>query len=125
MAGVPQEILTAIIERIKATARVETIYGESRAVDGRSIIPVARLRYGFGGGGGQGPAPSEEGETEAPGGGGGGGGVDLSPVGFLVISPEGERFVPIPLRMRELAGAVLGGFLLGFIVARRIFPGHR
>src|SRR3989304_3367661 len=38
------DIFNAIIERIRATARVETVYGETRVVDGRSVIPVARRR---------------------------------------------------------------------------------
>ena len=120
MASSVTDIFNAIIERIRATARVETVYGETRVVDGRSVIPVARVRYGFGAGAGQGPGAPGEGEGATPGGGGGGGGVSVSPVGFLVLSQEGERFVPVTPSLRRLVGAGLLGFSLGYAVARRV-----
>ena len=85
-------------------------------MDGRTVIPVARLAYGFGAGAGENPVSPE---AEAPRPGGGGGGVSLSPVGFLILSPEGERFVPVRARRREVAGAFLAGALLGWALAKR------
>lgn len=89
-------------------------------VEGRSVIPVARVSYGFGAGGGQGPVKTDEEAGTTPGGGGGGGGVSVSPVGFLVVTPEGERFVPITLPRRKVAAACAMGFALGLFVGKRI-----
>ena len=113
-------IFSAIQERIRATARAETIYGETRTVEGWSVIPVARVAYGFGAGGGQATAKTDEGAGTTPGGGGGGGGVSVSPVGFLVVTPEGERFVPITVPRRKLVAACAMGFALGLFVGKRI-----
>ena len=113
-------IFSAIQERIRATARAETVYGETRAMEGRSIIPVARVAYGFGAGGGHGPAKTDDGAGTTPGGGGGGGGVSVSPVGFLVVTPEGERFVPIALPRRKLALAGFLGFALGYVLCKTL-----
>ena len=38
-----QEIIDGIIERIRATAKVETIYGEPQTHHGRTVIPVAKV----------------------------------------------------------------------------------
>ncbi len=47
-----QELFQTISERVQRTASVKTVYGDPIAAEGRTIIPVARVRYGFGGGGG-------------------------------------------------------------------------
>lgn len=118
MASLVTELFNTIGERIRATARVETVYGETRVVEGRTVIPVAEMRYAFGAGAGQGPKLDTEGE--APGGGGGGGGVSVSPVGFLVLTDEGERFVPVNPPLRKLVMAAVCGFLLGFSIAKKL-----
>lgn len=110
-----QDLMTAITERMRATARVETVYGEPQVHHGRTVIPVARVAYGFGAGRGEGPAQGADGKAT---GGGGGGGVSVQPVGALIISEVDERFVPF----RDWRGAVvpaLGAFLLGYLVGRR------
>ena len=120
MAPLVTELFNTIGERIKATARVETIYGETRVVEGRTVIPVAEMRYAFGGGAGQGPKSDIESDGEAPGGGGGGGAVSVSPVGFLVLAEDGERFVPVNPPLRKLALAGVFGFMQGFSIAKRV-----
>jgi hypothetical protein len=47
------DVLNAITERLHSTAHVKTIYGEPIVAEGKTIIPVAEVKYGFGGGGGQ------------------------------------------------------------------------
>ena len=127
MTSQVQTLITSITERIRASASVDTIYGEPLVVEGRTVIPVGKVAFGFGAGGGQGPGQEQlegaeaEAESKAPGGGGAGGGVSVNPVGFLVINPKGERFVPVSPSKKELAAATLVGFGLGFAVAKRIF----
>ena len=114
-----EEILKSITERIKATASVDTLYGESRRIGNTTIIPVAKVSYGFGGGGGEGTRP-QEGASEAPAigaGGGGGGGVAARPVGYIVVSDGQVEYVSIP-SWRGILVAGMGGVLVGLLLAK-------
>ena len=115
-----KDLLSNISERLQSSATVTTVYGEPIVADGRTIIPVARVRYGFGGGGGsRTPEPvGDEGEKPQDTGGGGGGGVDVTPVGFIEITPDGTRYVSIEDRKRIMR-LVLVGLVLGFLLLRR------
>ena len=114
------DILKSIAERIKTTARIETIYGEPREISGRTIIPIAKVGYGFGAGSGEEKGElTEQGEPKTAGGGGGGGGVSVEPVGFLVSSDEEMKFLPVTDRKRIMAAA-LTGFFIGIILAKKL-----
>lgn len=89
----------------KATAR--TVFGDPVHVNGRTIIPVARVRYGFGFGMGRNSEREKE-EEETSVGGGGGGGVSIRPVAVLEISEKETRIRPIvDVTRMLLAGMVL------------------
>jgi len=42
-----ERIVSDLMERVKGTARVEAVYGESRQVGEKTIIPVALVTYAF------------------------------------------------------------------------------
>ncbi len=95
-----QNTLSEMLERIRATARVELIYGKERKVGDKILIPIAAVAYTFGAGAGGGTAPASNGSDgggEAPmgGGGGGGGAVRVQPVGVLEVDGDETRLVPI------------------------------
>ena len=94
-----QNTLSEMLERIRASARVELVYGEERKVGDKTLIPIAAVAYTFCGGGGGGTAPTSNGHDggEAPmgGGGGGGGAVRVQPVGVLEVDDDETRLVPI------------------------------
>ena len=116
-----QELIQSISERVQTTASVKAVYGEPITAEGKTIIPVARVRYGFGGGGGtQDDAPSSEsGETpQQTIGGGGGGAAEVSPVGFIEITPDETRYVSFEDRRRVIRALVIG-LLLGIFLLRR------
>lgn len=95
-ASTSESIIGTILDRVKASARVEIVYGESRELHGKTIIPIAAVAYGFGAGSGAGVSPSRNGGSERTGsGGGGGGGVRVQPVGVLEITDEETRLVPV------------------------------
>ncbi len=107
------EQIRDMLRSIAEAARVETVFGESREIGGRTIIPVARVMYGGGGGGGQGKA--EEGQE----GGGGGMGVKVQPLGIFVITEGAERFVAtIDLTRVILAGSAVA--LAGILTVRKV-----
>ncbi|HUF53862.1 MAG TPA: spore germination protein GerW family protein [Dehalococcoidia bacterium] len=93
-------VIGGILERIRATARVELVYGEERKIGDKTIIPIAAVAYTFGGGAGGGTAPDHHGgngssEMSVGGGGGGGGMVRVLPVGVLEIEDDQTRVVPV------------------------------
>jgi uncharacterized spore protein YtfJ len=116
--AIPFDGLLALLrERLQTGALAETVYGPSRTVGDRTIIPVARVAYGFGLGGGASPTSAGAG---AGSGGGGGAGVKATPVAVVEISPGGTRIIPIVdvgqivTRAFVFAGCMaLAGMLLG------------
>ncbi len=93
-----QNTLSEMLERIRATARVELVYGEERKVGDKTLIPIAAVAYTFGAGAGGGTSPASNGHDvggEVPMGGGGGGAVRVQPVGVLEVDGDETRLVPI------------------------------
>jgi uncharacterized spore protein YtfJ len=108
-------ILQSLKDGILSQASVKAIYGEPVSVQGKTVIPVAKILYGYGAGAGTGGV----GNTSARGeGGGGGGGVRAIPIGVIDITEKQTRFVPITDRKR-LGGAVLLGIGLGMLLGWR------
>jgi len=112
-----QDLIKLIVDRISATAKVENIYGEPKVIAGKTMVPVARIRYGFGAGAGEGLAKEGSEGGPRPGGAGGGGGVDVSPMGFIIADETAIRFVAIP-RFRRFMALGMFCFILGFILGR-------
>jgi uncharacterized spore protein YtfJ len=82
---------------LRKEANVSACFGDPVTIEGRTVIPVAKIGYGFGMGAGQGPAA--EIEEEIPElesmGSGGGGGMSSSPLGVVEVTAEGIRVEPI------------------------------
>ena len=110
-----QNIFKGITERLQTTASVESVYGEPIVADGKTIIPVARVRYGFGGGNDGNGSSSDNGQV---GGSGGGGGVEVTPIGIIEVTPGDTRYISFEDR-RRLIRAALIGLALGAIIFRR------
>ncbi len=114
-----EQFFQSVIDRLHSSASVKTIYGELIVVDGKTVIPVAKVTYGFGGGEGtkKKRTAEEEKETEKTGE-GGGGGVIASPVGVVEITQKDTRFIPFNDKTK-LAGVLIAGLFLGFIMGKR------
>ena len=69
-----EEVFKSIVDH----AGTKTVFGEPVTLEGKTILPVAKVRYGFGGGSGR-----KGGEQH---GGGGGGGLVAKPVGVVEIT---------------------------------------
>ena len=86
------DLLQKMGDTLGSTATVKSVFGEPIHVNGKTVVPVAKVAYGFGGGAGTGKSgtqPDRQGE-----GGGGGGGVRAFPAGALEITEGRTRFVP-------------------------------
>ena len=85
------------IGQMHERATVKAVFGEPYQVNGRTVIPVAKVSYGFGFGAGRGNAKLS-GANESGGGGEGGGGggrVSVRPVAVLEVSGTETRLKPI------------------------------
>jgi uncharacterized spore protein YtfJ len=82
------------IEETRKHARWDAAFGEPQVVEGKTLIPVAKVGYAFGLGFGQGTGPTEEEGEAAPAGegAGAGGGASARPLGVIVVEPEGVYF---------------------------------
>jgi uncharacterized spore protein YtfJ len=119
-----KQLLDSAVEHLQKTAGVKTVYGEPLAVNGKTIIPVARVAYGFGGGSSPKKATGTADDTtsttdQTPG--GVGGGMAAKPVGVVEITPEETKFVPFGQKKRMALIGLLGsavGLGLGFMFGR-------
>jgi uncharacterized spore protein YtfJ len=88
------EELLGRVGEIHERATAKTVFGEPLHVNGRTVIPVARVQYGFGFGAGR-DKETEEGEEETKEGGGGGGGLSVRPIAVLEITDKETKMRPI------------------------------
>ena len=117
-----QELFKSIGDRFQTTASVKSIYGEPITAEGKTIIPVAKVRYGFGGGGGTAATDSSSGDGERPlqsEGGGAGGGIEVIPVGFIEVTPDETRYVSFENTRRIVKAITLVSLLGVFVWWRR------
>ena len=118
-----EKVLNVVLDRIKTSGRVEIIYGESREMHGKTIIPIAAVAYGFGAGAGSGSGVDHSlnggGGTGTGGGGGGGGAVRVQPVGVLEVTDDETRLVPIVDWTRIITTGLT--FLGVWMIIRAIF----
>ena len=119
-------LIQEFVESLSSTATVKSVFGEPIQVEGKTVVPIAKVAYGFGGGFGNRPKPGETQEGVKEEGAGGGGGVKAFPAGALEITPSGTRFVPLHDALRD-GGLLLAGFAAGALVGaafslRRLRP---
>jgi uncharacterized spore protein YtfJ len=119
-----------MIERLERSANIKKVFGDPIEMQGKVIIPVARVTYGFGGGTGwYDPSEKSTDAVETPEnddtaktgwGEGGGGGVMVSPYGVIEITPERTRFLPVNI-VKQMIAAAAFGLLAGLLISR----GHK
>lgn len=107
-------------------ATTNTIYGETRIVNGVEMIPVASVKGGFGMGGGSGAAGHGEDAGAEGEGGGGCGGLKVTPVALVTVRDGEPHVVPVIDRNQivRTAGFIAGiaVFFIGLILSRLVKP---
>ena len=112
-----KEMLEKVGEVFGSTATVKNVFGDPIQLDGKTVVPVAKVVMGFGSGFGTGRGPNQL-STDVPAeGGGGGGGMRAVPAGALEITASQTRFIPF-YDTRWLGLAFAGGVILGALFAR-------
>ena len=99
-----ETLMKTAMDSIQKMINVNTVIGDPvETPSGSVIIPVSRVSCGFAAGGSEFSAADVEEEDEdnkeegskMPFGGGSGGGVSVKPVGFLVVSNDQVRLLPV------------------------------
>ena len=101
-----ESLMNTAMSNLKEMIDVNTVVGEPiDAGNGTTIVPVSKVCFGFAAGGcefnsGTLDQYSKAGVDEdisykLPFGGGSGAGVNLMPMGFLVVSPDGIKMLPV------------------------------
>lgn len=90
-----EQIVDTAVSNIRHFAEINTIVGQPlMTVDGRTILPISQVTFGFVAGGGEyGGKATILKDVNNQFAGGSGGGATLTPVGFLVISPDSIKMV--------------------------------
>ena len=119
-------VIQEFVESLHSTATVKSVFGQPIQIEGKTVVPIAKVAYGFGGGFGTKPKFGESHPDEKQEGGGGGGGVKAFPAGALEITPSRTIFVPLHGALRD-CGLLLAGFVAGALVGaafslRRVKP---
>ena len=90
-----ENIMSSTMESLNKMIDVDKVIGHAViAPNGATIIPVSQLAFGFASGGGEYEFPQSK-KEDFPFAGGAGAGISVKPSGFLVMSGELIRFLPI------------------------------
>lgn len=80
-------LVKTVLSELQVAINSKTVFGEPKAVQNWTIIPVSKVSFGFGAGGG-------EGKKDAAGfGGGSGGGATIDPVAFLAVNEKEVKLI--------------------------------
>lgn len=99
-----ENLMQTAMDSIQKMINVNTVIGDPvETPNGSVIIPVSRVSCGFAAGGSEFSSPDgeededkkKENTSKMPFGGGSGGGVSVKPVGFLVVSQDHVRLLPV------------------------------
>lgn len=108
-----REFLESMPERLQRGAQVSTVFGDPISVQGKTIVPVARVGYGFGGG-----VTRKDAQGSEPAGGdtgGLGGGVGVVPIGIVEVTGQTTRFIEFG-KSRKLISSFVLGCCLGYML---------
>ncbi len=87
-------LMGTVMENIKGMVDVNTIIGDPvETSNGTMIIPISKVGFGFAAGGSD--IPTKNTTEPKPFGGGSGAGVSISPIGFLVITADQIKLIPV------------------------------
>lgn len=88
-----QSLISTIAEKLSGVTQVNAVFGESRVIGSKTIIPIAATGVGFGAGGGKcKPENEDHGEGEGD---GGGGGARTRPLAVLEVTEHETRIIPV------------------------------
>lgn len=89
-----KQLIDSAVERLRTSASLKTVYGEPVVIDGKTVIPVAKV----------------------------GAAGESKPVGVVEVRGDEARFVPVAQTKKLTIVAAVGswlGLMFGFLLGRR------
>ena len=84
------ELVSTVLEEMRKMSQAKSVVGKPIEIGDTRVVPVSELSIGFGSGRGQGAgAHSSDSKAQAEGT-GAGGMVQINPLGFIVVGPDGR-----------------------------------
>jgi len=106
-----QGVMETSMQNLRDMVDANTIIGEPiRTADGTTLIPVSKISFGFASGGSDFSTKKENAEQPYCFGGGSGAGVNITPISFLVVSPEGNVSM-LPVTQTTVASSAVDKFV--------------
>lgn len=101
-----ESLMNTAMSNLKDMIDVNTVIGETIELEnGTAIVPISKVAFGFAAGGSEfnmgtletskKQGIDEESKYSLPFGGGSGAGVNIQPVGFLVITENSAKMIPV------------------------------
>ena len=106
-----QGVMETSMQNLRSMVDANTIIGEPiKTADGTTLIPVSKISFGFASGGSDFSTKKENAEQPYCFGGGSGAGVNITPISFLVVSPEGNVSM-LPVTQTTVASSAVDKFV--------------
>lgn len=106
-----QGVMETSMKNLRDMVDANTIIGEPiRTADGTTLIPVSKISFGFASGGSDFSTKKENPEQPYCFAGGSGAGVNITPISFLVVSPEGNVSM-LPVTQTTVASSAVDKFV--------------
>lgn len=106
-----QGVMETSMQNLRNMVDANTIIGEPiKTADGTTLIPVSKISFGFASGGSDFSTKKENAEQPYCFGGGSGAGVNITPISFLVVSPEGNVSM-LPVTQTTVASSAVDKFV--------------
>lgn len=121
--GIMERVVEGAVGRALSHADARAVYGDPITQGDRTVIPVARVTVNYGFGAGSGSTPDEK-HVEIGSGGGGGGRVKTNAIGYIELTPDTARFVPIIDRSTIISSLVSLAGIVFFLALPRLVRGR-
>ncbi len=106
-----QGVMETSMQNLRDMVDANTIIGEPIiTAGGTTLIPVSKISFGFASGGSDFSTKKETAEQPYCFGGGSGAGVNITPISFLVVSPEGNVSM-LPVTQTTVASSAVDKFV--------------
>ena len=106
-----QGVMETSMQNLRDMVDANTIIGEPICTaDGTTLIPVSKISFGFASGGSDFSTKKENAEQPYCFGGGSGAGINITPISFLVVSPEGKVSM-LPVTQTTVASSAVDKFV--------------
>lgn len=84
------KLVSTVLEEMRMMSQAESVVGKPIEIGDTRVVPVSELSIGFGSGRGQGQGAHSTASKAQAEGTGAGGMVQINPLGFIVVDPDGR-----------------------------------